>query len=321
MKKLPFPRPNQIIGIYLAMIFFTFSNPMILFAQSESGEFHGRWDLTLDMDGKEAPSWLEIKLSGLKTLVGSFVSNDGSARPISEIKYEDGVVSFSIPPQWQDSDNDLVFEGKLQNGNMTGTIQHPDGSRHSFVGRPAPLLQRTSEPSWGEEIAIFNGKDLSGWHADKDQNQWVVKDGILTSPKAGANLITDSKFMDFKLMAEFRYPENSNSGIYLRGRYEAQIEDNKGTPPASIYFGGIYGFVTPNEMVAQPAGEWQTFEIILIGRKVSIIANGKEIVCDQIIPGITGGAIDSYEGEPGPIMLQGDHGIVEFRKLSLVPAQ
>lgn len=182
-------------------------------------------------------------------------------------------------------------------------------------------MVREKAPKWGKTIELFNGKNLEGWHVDGDKNQWQVINGILTSNSAGSNLISDKKFDDFKLTAEFRYSKGSNSGIYLRGRYEVQIEDNPGTPPSSIYFGGIYGFLTPNEMVAKGPGEWQTYEITLIGRRVTIVANGKAIITDQIIPGITGGAIDSNEGEAGPIMIQGDHGPVEFRKFEITPAK
>ena len=116
------------------------------------------------------------------------------------------------------------------------------------------------------------------------------------------------KFKDFKIHVEFKYPKESNSGLYLRGRYEVQIADNIGTPPSSIYFGGVYGLLTPNENVAMKAGEWQSYDITLIGRRVTIEANGKTIIDGQNIAGMTGGALDNHEAEPGPIMLQGDHG-------------
>jgi hypothetical protein len=204
---------------------------------------------------------------------------------------------------------------------LTGTIHHPNGGKFSFVGERAPSLVRDKNPTWGKPINIFNGKNLDGWFADKPQNQWIVKDGILSSPKSGANLITNEKFDDFKLLVEFRYPKGSNSGIYLRGRYELQIQDDIGQEPSNVLFGGIYGFLTPNEMAAKPAGEWQTYEITLIGRRLTVVANGKKIINDQIIPGITGGALDSKEALPGPIMLQGDHGPVEFRKIVITPGK
>jgi len=141
----------------------------------------------------------------------------------------------------------------------------------------------------------------------------------LTSKKSGSNLITDEKFTDFKLHVEFRVPKDGNSGVYLRGRYEVQIADNFGKSPSDIFFGGIYGFLTPNEMAAKPAGEWQSYDITLIGRRVTVVANGKAIIVDQIIPGITGGALDSREGEAGSFMLQGDHGPIEYRNIVVTP--
>jgi hypothetical protein len=280
----------------------------------------GRWDLTVQMD-RVAPSWLEVKLSGLKTLVGYFVAEGGSARPISEVKYDNGKVSFSIPTQWDVSTNPMVFEGVLENEQLSGFITTPRGARYPFTGVRAPLLNRTTPLVWGKPIPLFNGKNLDGWHMSGKEQQWVAEDGLLKNPRSGSNIITDAQFTDFKLHIEFRYPAGSNSGVYLRGRYEVQVEDNYGLEPSSTLFGGVYGFLTPNEMVAKKPGEWQTYDITLIGRRVTVVANGKAIIVDQIIPGITGGALDSKEGEPGPIYLQGDHGPIEYRNIILTPAK
>ncbi len=281
----------------------------------------GRWDLTVQTEKQSVPSWLEVKLSGFKTLVGYFVGDAGSARPISKVNFKDGKVSFSIPPQWDNSDNDMVFEGTVENDQLKGVITSCSGAKYSFVGVRAPLLKRTTVPEWGKPITLFNGKNLDNWHSQQQENQWVAENGILKNPKPGSNLITNQKFNDFKLHIEFKYPEGGNTGVYLRGRYEVQIEDSKGKEPASIYLGGIYGFLTPNENVAKSPNEWQTYDITLIGRRVTIVANGKTIIADQIIPGITGGAIDSKEGEPGPIMLQGDHRPAEYRNIVITPAK
>ena len=283
----------------------------------DSKSFEGRWNLTLSYDGKEVPSWLEVSHSGLSTLVGRFVFLNGSARPISEINFKDGKFSFAIPPQWE-TGNLLEFEGTLAGEQLKGTLLYTDGKTYDWVGKRSPKLAYNANPVWGDSKALFNGKDLEGWHA-MGENQWVVKDGILTSEKAGANLVSDEKFNDFKLHLEFRYPEGSNSGVYLRGRYELQIADNFGLEPSSIYFGGIYGFLTPNEMAAKQAGEWQEYDITLIGRRITIVANGKEIITNQNIPGMTGGALDNNEAEAGPILIQGDHGPVEFRSVILTP--
>ena len=278
----------------------------------------GKWDLEVNRNGVKVPSWLEIKQSGNKALVGYFVAHNGSARPISEVFYYDGIINFSIPPQW-DGLNDLHFQAIVENGKIKGTLLSSEGGAHSFSGVPAPKLIRKGTITWGKSRSIFNGKNLEGWEAQSKErkNQWTVSEGVLKNPSSGINLLTVAQYDDFKLHIEASYPKGSNSGIYLRGRYEVQVEDSYGRDPDSILFGGIYGFLTPNEMAALPAGEWQVFDITLIGRRVTIVANGKTIISDQIIPGITGGAIDSKEGEPGPLLLQGDHGKVEYRNIRI----
>ncbi len=289
----------------------------ILSAQDDN-PLIGKWDMTFLIDGEERPSWLEVKNSGYNTLVGHFVYAFGSARPISEVRIKDGVFAFSIPRQWEPEGKDMSFIGSLVNEKLKGTMIYTDGVRYDFTGVRAPKLKYTSDPTWGEPQDLLSSGELGAWSATAD-NQWKMISGVLTSDKSGANLISNAKFDDFKLHIEFRYPAESNSGIYLRGRYEVQIADNYGMDPSSILFGGVYGFLAPTEMVAMEAGKWQSFDITLIGNRVTIIANGKPVIIDRTIPGITGGAIDSKEGQPGPFMLQGDHGPIEFRNIIVTP--
>ncbi len=280
----------------------------------------GRWDITIIVDGKPAPSWLEVMHSGTKHLIGRYVGISGSARPISKVVFNNGKMSFSIPPQWENEDNDLSFEATLQGDSLVGTMVAANGKTYNWSGQRAPLLKRSANPVWGQPIKLLKENSLEGWTA-LGKNQWVVESGVLKSPQSGANLVTNQKFNDFKLHIEFRCPKGSNSGVYLRGRYEVQIEDSKGKEPESGLFGGVYGFLTPNEMAAKSADEWQTFDITLVGRLITVVANGKEIICRQTIPGITGGALDSREGEPGPLLLQGDHGAIEYRNIIITPAK
>ncbi len=305
------------IKFRLLVAFFAITSISTLLAQPEK-DIQGKWDLTFMVDGKEMPSWLEVKNSGYNTLVGRFVYAFGSARPVSEIKMDGNKFSFSIPRQWEPEGSDMKFSGTIEDGKLKGSMIYTDGSMQEFSGVHAPKLKYTENPKWGEPMNLFNGKDLSGWTPDRE-NQWKVMDGVLSSDKSGANLISNEKFEDFKLHLEFRYPENSNSGIYLRGRYEVQIADNHGSDPSNILFGGIYGFLSPNQMAAKEAGKWQSYDITLIGNRVSITANGIDIIIDQTIPGITGGALDSKEGTPGPFMIQGDHGPVEYRNIIVTP--
>ncbi len=280
----------------------------------------GRWNMKIEFQGKEMPSWLEIRHSGHKTLVGRFVFAFGSARPVAEFAYQGNQFSFEIPPQWEPGNQNMKFKGRKEGEILKGTMTYTDGKTYPWTAEKAPELPYDEDPQWGETIALFNGKDLSGWKLDGPK-PWLVEDGLLKCPGQVSNLISEQKFKNFKLHTEFRIPEGSNSGIYLRGRYEVQILDSYGNAPSDIEFGGVYGFLTPNQMAAKPPGEWQTYDIILIGRRVTVIANGTPVIIDQTIPGMTGGAIDNDEAEPGPFMLQGDHGAVEFRVFDVTPLE
>ena len=130
-------------------------------------------------------------------------------------------------------------------------------------------------------------------------------------------MVTTRQFTDFRLRLEVRYPKDGNSGVYLRGRYEVQVADTPGPEPLIDGLGSIYGFLTPGAYANRPPGEWQSFDITLTGRSVTVVLNGKTIISRQDIPGITGGALDSAEGEPGPLMIQGDHGPVEYHNMVL----
>jgi hypothetical protein len=150
---------------------------------------------------------------------------------------------------------------------------------------------------------------------------WKVEDGTLVSPGNGAEIINNSKFKDFKLHIEFNCPPDSNSGVYLRGRYEVQIETDSIQEPPSHHTGGVYGFLAPSPEMPRKPGEWQSFDITLLGRRITVVQNGQTIINDQEIPGITGGALDSHEEMPGPIYLQGsEKGHVAYRNIVITPA-
>lgn len=285
----------------------------------------GRWDLRVLDGGQEYPSWLEVEPSGYRTLVGSYVGRFGSARPIGELQFDrgSGAFRFAIPPQWERRTNQVVFEGRLDGEVVRGETANDLGQLIHWTGRRAPTLERTRPPRWDKTIELFNGRDLSGWVARHPESPhgWRAADGSLTNAIPGNDLRTERTFTDFKLHAKFRYPKGSNSGIYLRGRYEVQIEDNFGLAPDSHHIGGVYGFLRPRVNAARAAGEWQVVDITLVGRVLTVVLNGEAIIERQAIPGITGGALDSNEEEPGPILLQGDHGPIEYKELRLTPAR
>lgn len=282
----------------------------------------GRWDITVSTDNGTFPSWLEIEKSGIAALVGRFVGAGGSARPISEIKYDPDTktYSFSIPQQWSKSKNELHCEFTLNGDKLNGWMTDTKGNKLSWTAVRVPRLIRNEKPVWGTPIHLLQ-HGLSDWVVPENSH-WSVENGVLSNTKGGGgNLMTKQKFTDFKIHVEFRYPKGSNSGVYLRGRYEAQIVDSYGVEPDSHFLGGIYGFIDPSVNASKQAGQWQTYDITLVGRMVTVVLNGTEVICNREIPGITGGAIDSHEGEPGPILLQGDHGRVDFRNIVITPAK
>jgi hypothetical protein len=284
--------------------------------------FLGRWDLTLKAPDREYPSWLELRLEDGK-LKAEFVSRWGNARPLPSVEISNGTLVFVSPKEEEERKDDMVFQGHLSGADLTGTTTGQDGTPWTWTGQRAPSLKRTGAPKWGKTVELFNGKDLTGWHmAQPDSTHpWTVVDGALTSPRHGPEIINDLKFEDFKLHVEFNCGASANSGVYLRGRYEVQIEDNSIQEPPSHHTGGVYGFLAPSPEQPRRPGEWQTFDITLIGRMVTVVQNGKTIIDNQEIPGITGGALDSHEGLPGPIYLQGsEDGHVAFRKITITPA-
>jgi len=149
-----------------------------------------------------------------------------------------------------------------------------------------------------------------------------VEDGTLVNHGHGGDIITTSKFGDFKLHLEFQCGPKSNSGVYLRGRYEVQIETDSVEEPPSHHTGGVYGFLAPTPELPRQAGVWQSFDITLVGRAVTVVQNDQTLIDQKDIPGITGGALDSHEELPGPIYLQGsEEGRVAFRNIVITPAE
>ena len=218
----------------------------------------------------------------------------------------------------------MVFQGELKGDHLSGTTTGQDGTPWTWTGVRAPSLKRSAAPKWGKTVSLFDGKDLAGWTPSDPSAaaKWTVENGVLVSPGHGPDLITNSKFNDFKLHVEFNCEKGANSGVYLRGRYEVQIEDDPTPEDPSMRIGAVYGFLTPSPEPPRRPGQWQTYDITLIGRTVTVVLNGETIVDRKEIPGLTGGALDSHEGSPGPIYLQGgEAGHVSFRNITITTAK
>lgn len=282
-----------------------------------AASFAGRWNLTVRRPDLTFPSWVELTptASGWE---GRFVGIWGSARPITTIVIDGTTLKFSLPPQYEGFPTDMSFEAELSGESLSGTTHDAEGNPVPFEGVRAPELPAKPNPVWGEPIELI-GADLSGWlpRVPGMESFWTVDGGDLVNTDKGTDIYTERTFGDFHLVAEYSYPKDSNSGIYLRGRYELQVLDDHGQPPSVGSSGAIYGFLVPSVNAVKPFGERNVAEITLLGRYVTVVLNGVTIHDHLEIPGITGAALESAEGEPGPILIQGDHGPVTFHRLTI----
>jgi hypothetical protein len=283
-------------------------------AEAPSSPFAGRWDLTITTPTATYPSWMEFAdESGTPAI--RVVGRTGSVHPARDIKLQGSHLSFTST-----EDATIVWNMIIQDRKLTGQQHRPDGTTSQIAGLPAPSLKRKPPEAWTDPEPLFNGRDLAGWEADHPrEHHWSAENGELRNLKAGANIGTTSKFADFKLHVEYNCPPGGNSGVYLRGRYEVQVEYEPPSKNDRFHaMGSIYGFIAPSTDVAPRPGEWEGYDVTLTGRNVTVVRDGVLIIDHEEIPGITGGALDSREGEPGPIYLQGDHsGGLKYRNLTI----
>lgn len=285
-------------------------------SQTSGNPFLGRWDLTVTSPRSTAIQWMEIVEKDGK-LDGRIQPGGGAVRPIVAAKLEGQhlVVTVSAAGRGPEVSWDLTVDGSK----IKGTQKRGDVSDTTIAGVRAPELKRPMPKAWADPVTLFNGKDLGGWEPvnQPDRSKWVVDNGTMLNQDRGSNIRTTRTFDDFKLHIEVTCPEGCNSGIYLRGRYEIQVGTEGGTNP-SHEMGAVYGYFAPATAMPMGSGEWQVFDITLVGRTVTVLRNGVKIHDQQEIPGVTGGALDSNEGEPGPIMLQGDHdGGMRYRNITI----
>ena len=293
--------------------------------------FTGRWNITGTGNDSGVVYWLEVKDEG-GAIKGSFLNRFSSPYDLPNIKIENGELSWwNNPPR----DNPTqapspVWRAKVVDGKLVGTTtsRRRDGTEGviNWVGVRPPAwpasLNANGKHTYGKPVSLFDGKTMDAWGVQHTQNpmNWSVVDGAMTSAdKGGNNLVSKEKFQDFKLEAEFKVAPKSNGGIYLRGRYEMQVLDDAGQPITPQSQMSIYGRTPPAVSASKAADEWQTVEIIVVGNRVTATLNGQKVQDNAVIGGITGGALDANETEPGPIMLQGDHGKVAFRKVVVTP--
>ena len=302
-------------------------------------EFFGMWALEVE---NGAAGWLDIN-DEKGFLDAELLWQSGSVVPVSNVYFKNEhtlVVTRTNSVRRSDSRTHVVtqtFTFERTGNKLTGTLTSPtrDGmniTTRKFSGwrldemGPAPDLSRVR---YGTPIRLFNGKDLTGWRMTNTNqvNGFKVVNGELVNDPVQpqgqrvsfGNIRTDAEFEDFKLTLEVNVPAGSNSGVYLRGIYEVQVVDSYGKELDSHNMGGLYSRITPSEAAEKPAGEWQTMEMILCDRHLTVVLNGKKIIDNKPAYGPTGGALHADVLRPGPVYLQGDHGKVLYRNIVLTP--
>ena len=291
-------------------------------AAPPSDAWLGRWNVKIaDTGDTFGGAWFQFARKD-GALLGSVVWRWGSVVPALDLRADGGTVRFAVVADDKSKD---AYEVKISGASLKGEVKHADGKVHHFEGRRAPELAAAAAPQWGEPVTLFDGKTLSGWSLrdPKAQMGWAAVDGELrvVEPKGNADLVTSRSFQDMKLHLEFNVEPHSNSGVYLRGRYEVQILDDKSKATEEHGCGALYSRIAARVDATKAAGEWQSFDFTFVGRRLTVVLNGQTIHDGVTVEGITGGAINPYEDEPGPLMLQGDHGKVRFRNIVVTPAR
>ncbi|MEU1894153.1 family 16 glycoside hydrolase [Streptomyces pristinaespiralis] len=190
----------------------------------------------------------------------------------------------------------------------------------------------------GSRVVLFDGADRSAWQqTDGRTVQWPLTDGAMEV--CCGDIRTKQAFGDFTLHTEFWLPvlppdvtgqDRANSGVYLQDRYEIQVLDSYGAPPAVDGAAAIYQRKAADVNAAKPPGTWQTYDITFraarfdeAGRKtqdarVTVVWNGVTVHDDVAVAGPTGAG--APEGPTaGPIRLQ-DHGSkVRYRNIWIEP--
>ncbi|MDD4108363.1 MAG: DUF1080 domain-containing protein [Prolixibacteraceae bacterium] len=312
-------------------------------AQDPVKDFSGMW--TIEIDGG-AVGWIEVHDRN------GFVDADllwrgGSVLPVSNIYFSDKntmvvtrtgeVVRKGNDGQERKHIVTQLYTFKKSENKLKGELTEPsrDGRSVTTTGFTAmklpdvPGAPDLSKVRYGDPVMLFNGKDISNWRLTNPDrtNGFKVINGVLVNDpvqKEGrrvsyGNLRTNQEFEDFNLTLEVNVPSGSNSGVYLRGMYEIQVLDSYGKELDSHNMGALYSRITPAVAAEKPAGEWQSMDITLCKRHLTVRLNGITIIDNKPVSGPTGGAIIADVFKPGPIFLQGDHGKVSYRNIVLRP--
>ncbi len=299
-------------------------------AIAQQNPYLGRWNITGTGENSNYVYWLEVKQDGDK-LSGMLLNRGGHPLPLPVVKVENGELIFQ--PGGGRSGPGPEFHLRAQGDKLTGSVKLADRTVDLAGARPPKWgnYDANAPHKFGQPVELFDGKSMDAWDVQNKNRpmNWTIEDGAMTNTPPANNLVSKQKFQDFKIHAEYKLDKphpttnggmsKANSGIYLRGRYELQVLDDYGDKTFERGHMSVYGWHTPTVNASKPAGEWQTMEATVVGNRVTVVLNGQKVQDNVTLEAITGGALDANESEPGPIMLQGDHEKVWYRKVTVTP--
>jgi hypothetical protein len=305
--------------IVRAAIAAAFAMVAITTATAQKNPFLGRWNIT-GASENVGVYWLEVKEEGGQ-LSGMFLNRGGSPVKLPTIKIENGELVWQPAPPAQGTAPE--FRAKVQGDKLTGTVKMATRTVNLVGSRPPKWgpADANATHKLGTPVELFDGKSMDTWDVqDKAKPMgWSVVDGAMTNTPPANNLISKQKFQDYKIHAEYKVEKGSNSGIYIRGRYELQVLDDYGKPPDEHSHMAVYAWHAPLVNASKPVGEWQTMDATIVGNKVTVVLNGKKVQDNATLEAVTGGALDANETQPGPVMIQGDHEKITYRKVTVTP--
>ena len=302
-------------------------------------------DWSLQIESGEA-GWLSISETDDGKPSVAMMVNVGSIKPLKGVEVRDGKIHVPLKTFRKGgrkgpviSQNRAVI--RSENGELKGEIvtRFPESGKTEVHDPftavripPMPPAPDLSKVKFGEPVSLFNGRDLTGWKLRRPEklNGWSVEDGRLVNntPKtdfsatgAYGNLRTEKVFGDGRLHIEFLIGKDRNSGIYVRGMYEAQVVDRDSRMQGLQGVGSIFGLVERSENAGKPGGEWQSYDITLVDRHITVVLNGVKVIDNQPVSGPTAGAMHTDPMSPGPLYLQGDHTSVKFRNIVFEPVE
>jgi hypothetical protein len=283
-------------------------------------------------DSSTFPSWLELTFD-TKTgvLSGRLCGRQGRPRQLVKAEWKKNELTLveAPPPPPVAAGKEAppapppprTYKAKVRFGNLEGTAEAAGEPTWTLFGTRPPKFHERGRVAWGKPVPLVS-RGLIGWRLRDNRHGtcWKETAGVLESRPDCVDIVSDGRYQDFKLHLEVKLAPGGATGVFLRGRYQVQLADDAGKAPTDETSGAIFGMLSPRKNAAGKPDEWQTLDVTLVGRRVTVMLNGQLAIDNQEILGPTGGAIDSDEAIPGSILLEAEKGPLAFRNLVVTPA-